>query len=68
VVQALAVGQAAGLRAGYQTIEQLAEQLQVTRAELDHLRDRYRIALETLRRSEQVTAMYEQHCDHPTVH
>jgi hypothetical protein len=66
VLQALAVGRQSGLRAGYQAIDQLAEELALTRAELERVRERYAMAREIIRRADAIDALRER--EHATMH
>jgi hypothetical protein len=60
VLQALAIGRQSGLRAGYQAIEQIAEELALSRAELERVREQYALAQEILRRVDAIDALRER--------
>jgi hypothetical protein len=60
VLMALQAGRRYGERAAYQTIDALAEELAATRAELQRLRDRYRLARSIIERSDAIAAMEER--------
>ena len=68
VIQALRIGRRCGLRAGYDAINQLAEELALTRDELQRLRDRYAMAREIIRRADAIDALRERADSDVTLH
>jgi hypothetical protein len=66
VLQALRIGRQSGLRAGYEELDRLANQLAFTKAELARLRAQYAMAREIIQRADAIDALRER--DGATMH
>jgi hypothetical protein len=62
VLLALQAGRRHGLRAAYEELDRLADELAATRAERDYLRRRFAMTREIIERTDAIEAMRER-CD-----